>query len=275
MIEYKKIKGGFDMINRFELKMRAREVLRENYWLSVAACVLVSVITQIASSVLLPVNLLGSSMDLMSAGQSPFFMAAMSAGAMVVFLIMLLFGVAISIFFIAPLNASRIRFFIQSAKGNNNLKTMLDIFRSEHYLNVVKTLFMRDLRLIGWSLIYIIPFVVISTLSVFAEEAVYLMPVCFFALIPLIMKQYSYYMTDYIIAENPEMNYKECLELSRTMMRGCRFELFVLELSFIGWYLLGAMCFGIGVIFVTPYVSATIVQFYFDRKNTSVPCGEE
>lgn len=263
------------MINRFELKMRAREVLRENYWLSVAACALVSVFTQIATSVLLPANLLGNSMDIMSAGSSPFFMAAMSAGAMAVFFIMILFSIAISIFFISPLNASRLRFFIQSAKGNSDLKTMLDIFKGEHYTNVVKTLFMRDLRLLGWSLIYIIPVAVISVLSVFAEEAIYLMPICFFALIPLIMKQYSYYMTDYIIAENPQMNPKECLELSRKMMRGCRFELFILELSFIGWYLLGAMCCGIGVIFVNPYVSATIVQFYFDRKNNFVPYGEE
>lgn len=263
------------MINRFELKTRAREVLHTNYWLSVAACALVSVFTQIATGVLLPANLLGNRMDMMSASTSPFFMASMSAGAMAVFFIMMIFAIVISIFFISPLNASRIRYFIQSANGKSDLKTMIDIFKSENYLNVVKTLFMRDLRLIGWSLIYIIAVAIVSTMSVFVKEAVYLMPVCFFALIPLLMKQYSYYMTDYIIAENPKKYWKECLNLSRKMMKGCRFELFVLELSFIGWYLLGAMLCGIGVIFVAPYVSATIVQFYFDRKNIHVEYGVE
>ena len=74
-------------------------------------------------------------------------------------------------------------------------------------------------------------------------------------------------MTDYIIAENPEMNWKECLEKSTKMMKSIRFKTFVLKLSFIGWMLLGIMLCGIGTFFVRPYIEATIAQLYLERKN--------
>lgn len=86
--------------------------------------------------------------------------------------------------------------------------------------------------------------------------------------IPGIIKAYSYSMAMYILAENPEMGAREAIDRSKAMMDGHKMELFVLELSFIGWYLLCAITFGIAAIWVVPYVSATITNFYNSIKNT-------
>ena len=51
------------------------------------------------------------------------------------------------------------------------------------------------------------------------------------------------------------------------MMRGYKGKLFLLDLSFIGWYILGALCFGIGILFVAPYVTLARTNFYFSLKQ--------
>lgn len=86
--------------------------------------------------------------------------------------------------------------------------------------------------------------------------------------IPGIIKALSYYMTMYILAENPEIGALEAINRSKAMMDGHKMELFVLQLSFIGWYLLCGVTFGIAGIWVIPYVNATMANFYNSIKNT-------
>lgn len=86
--------------------------------------------------------------------------------------------------------------------------------------------------------------------------------------IPGIIKAYSYSMAMYILAENPEIGALEAINRSKAMMDGHKMELFVLNLSFIGWYLLCAVTLGIAGIWVVPYVSATTANFYNSIKNT-------
>ncbi len=85
--------------------------------------------------------------------------------------------------------------------------------------------------------------------------------------IPGIIKAYSYSMSMYILAENPEIGALEAINRSKAMMNGHKMELFVLELSFIGWYLLCAITFGIAGVWVFPYMSATFANFYNKIKN--------
>lgn len=84
--------------------------------------------------------------------------------------------------------------------------------------------------------------------------------------IPGIIKSFSYAMAPYIIAENPEIGALEAINRSKAMMEGHKMELFVLSLSFIGWYMLGAVTFGIAFIWIIPYVSATMANFYNSVK---------
>ncbi len=85
--------------------------------------------------------------------------------------------------------------------------------------------------------------------------------------IPGIIKSYSYSMAMYILAENPEIGAREAINRSKAMMEGHKMELFVLHLSFIGWNLLGIITFGIAYIWVTPYMCATVANFYNSIKT--------
>ena len=85
-------------------------------------------------------------------------------------------------------------------------------------------------------------------------------------IIPGIIKAYAYSMTPYIIADEPEIDFMEAIRKSQEMMRGHKFRLFKLQLSFIGWFLLGALAFGIGLFFIYPYYQLAHANFYLDIR---------
>ena len=85
--------------------------------------------------------------------------------------------------------------------------------------------------------------------------------------IPGIIKTYSYSMAFYVLADNPEMTAREALRESKEIMKGHKWELFVLELSFILWMILGLFTLGFAYIYVIPYMSATVANFYQKIKR--------
>lgn len=86
--------------------------------------------------------------------------------------------------------------------------------------------------------------------------------------IPGIIASYSYAMVPYIMADNPEMKASEALEASKKMMDGNKMRLFCLTFSFIGWAILCVFTCGIGGIVLTPYVEATMADFYREISGT-------
>ena len=85
-------------------------------------------------------------------------------------------------------------------------------------------------------------------------------------IIPGIVKAFSYSMTPFILEENPELGANEAIDHSRAMMKGHKFDLFWLLLSFIGWGFLCLFTFGIGYLWLIPYMSTSISAFYEDVK---------
>ncbi len=85
--------------------------------------------------------------------------------------------------------------------------------------------------------------------------------------IPGIIKAYAYSMAFYVRADHPEYNWKQCLQESMRITDGHKMELFVLDLSFIGWYFVGSLCLGIGTLWVAPYHETTKVLYYEAYKN--------
>ena len=86
-------------------------------------------------------------------------------------------------------------------------------------------------------------------------------------IIPGIIKGYSYAMTPYILkdkfaAGQTDIGATEAITESRHLMDGHKMDLFVLDLSFIGWGLLGIITCGIGFIWITPYYRQTKTNFY-------------
>ncbi len=89
------------------------------------------------------------------------------------------------------------------------------------------------------------------------------------SLIPIvgIIKHCSYSMTFFIQNDHPEMSGTQAITASRKMMNGHKLELFVLELSFIGWILLSCLTFGILlIVYVGPYMEATMAAYYEKLK---------
>ena len=80
--------------------------------------------------------------------------------------------------------------------------------------------------------------------------------------IPGIIKAYAYSQAFFIKADHIDYDWRTCLDESIRMMEGRKMDLFFLDLSFIGWYILGAICFGIGSLWVIPYHTAARTQFY-------------
>ncbi len=90
------------------------------------------------------------------------------------------------------------------------------------------------------------------------------------------IKHYSYLLVPYIVAENPDIRPREAVSLSRRMMNGHKWECFKLEFSFIGWYLLGFVTFGlVDALWVVPYETATVTEFYAARRAEAKAAGLE
>ena len=139
------------------------------------------------------------------------------------------------------------RFFILNQTAQPGIGTLLDGFRSGHYVNIVLTMFLRDLFTALWSLLLVVPGIV---------------------------KHYEYLRVPYIIAENPAMDYKEAFQISKQMMDGEKMEAFIMDLSFLGWYLLSAVTCGLLAIFyVNPYVQASFAEMYTFNKQKAYQEG--
>lgn len=89
--------------------------------------------------------------------------------------------------------------------------------------------------------------------------------------IPGIIKSYSYALTPYILVEHPEMSANEAIEESMRLMDGHKFDLFYLQLSFIGWAILSILSLGLGVFWLIPYQMTAQAAFYRDIKNEAMP----
>ncbi|MBE6120575.1 MAG: DUF975 family protein [Erysipelotrichaceae bacterium] len=131
------------------------------------------------------------------------------------------------------------KYFILSIKENPSTSTLFDFFKTS-YWNIVKVMFFYQIKIVLWTLCFIVPGII---------------------------KAYEYCMVPYILAEHPEMESAAVFERSRMLTQNNKMNIFVLEISFIGWLFLGMMCCGIGVIFVSPYIDITMTHLYLKLKE--------
>lgn len=88
-------------------------------------------------------------------------------------------------------------------------------------------------------------------------------------IIPGIIAGYRYRFALYNLCENPEMGVMEALNMSKAQTRGHKWELFVLDLSWIGWNILCALTLGILSIWITPYIQQTDIGYFQAIKEMS------
>ena len=160
--------------------------------------------------------------------------------AIVISIIIAIVGVAVSIFLKNPLEAGGQHFFMENHEGKGTLSSFVVAFKS-NYLNVVKTLFFRDLYTLLWTLLFIIPGII---------------------------KAYEYRMIPYLLAEDTGMDCQTAFEKSKEMMEGNKWKAFVLDLSFIGWYLLNILTCGLlGLLYINPYKYQTGAELYYALRD--------
>ncbi len=90
-------------------------------------------------------------------------------------------------------------------------------------------------------------------------------------IIPGIIASFSYAMTFFIMADNPNLSANEAIKASKEMMRGHKTDLFLLELSFIGWILLSVLSFGIGFLWLGSYIYTANAIFYHEIRVEEAP----
>ncbi|MBQ7574334.1 MAG: DUF975 family protein [Clostridia bacterium] len=151
-------------------------------------------------------------------------------------------GALIRIFLYNPLVVGCEGFFMVNSKEKAKLSEIKRGF-SPNWLHNVGAMLLKDIFLCLWSLLFIIPGII---------------------------KSYSYCMVPFILADNPNIGAKEAITLSRKMMDGNKWRAFVLDLSFIGWFLLAGLTGGIlGIFYVNPYVYSTHAELYHALKNNA------
>jgi len=109
--------------------------------------------------------------------------------------------------------------------------------------------------------------------SFFPSFVLYLLLMLFIGLwtllliVPGIIKSFSYSMAYFILRDNPGIGALEAITQSRKMMVGYKWKLFLLCLSFLGWGLLCCLTFGIGFLWLCPYIYLSVANFYEDIKK--------
>ena len=225
------------MWNRAELKMRGNMAFKKNYVSAVVVALLMGIFGTVSGES--SARRVSENSDIYSGN---LFNVGMITGLLVgITTVVILIVLVAKVFVGNLLKMGGYRFFILNQTAQPGIGTLLDGFRSGHYVNIVLTMFLRDLFTALWSLLLVVPGIV---------------------------KHYEYLMVPYIIAENPAMDYKEAFQISKQMMDGEKMEAFIMDLSFLGWYLLSAVTCGLLAIFyVNPYVQASFAEMYTFNKQ--------
>lgn len=167
--------------------------------------------------------------------QRTVYFVTVAVALIVIFVIFASVVVALVMLLYNPFYVGMQRFMLKSVDDRAQMKEVAYGF-DHSYRNVVKTMFHRDLQVFLWAILLIIPG---------------------------IYKKYQYRMVSYILAEHPDMDYREVLQMSKDMMEGEKWNALVLDLSFIPWHLLGMITCGmVELFYVSPYYYLTDAALY-------------
>ena len=218
------------MWTRVQIKNNAKSVMAKNYWMMLG----------ITSVYLILGGMMSSAYSTVQVTYQQY-VDYLPARTLIVLSVLLLgislLSAAFGAFVTNPLEVGKNRYFMKVRLMPARFGDLFFAFgdAKRYYMNVVKTQFLRGLYTFLWSLLLVVPGIV---------------------------KSYEYRMMPYIQAENPSLPSRRVFELSKQMTEGEKWNIFVLDLSFIGWSLLSAIACCIGVYFVQPYFEATYAELY-------------
>ncbi|MCI5801517.1 MAG: DUF975 family protein [Oscillospiraceae bacterium] len=229
---------------RAYLKENAKQVLKWSYWNALLVCFLAELLGGAAGG---------------GGGSASFHYSSGTSGTgggelpaeivvlmVVIAVIFLLAVAAFQVFVTNPVQVGKRRYFIANRQRRGETGQLFSLFRKGMYLNVVKVMFLRDLYTFLWSLLFVVPGVI---------------------------KGYEYSMIPYLLAENPNLDAERAFQISKAMTSEEKLDMWVLDLSFIGWRLLGILACCMGLYFVFPYIEATWAELYAVLKYKGISAG--
>lgn len=228
------------MWNRAELKSDAKLALRGRYWQAFLVSLLAEIVLDLffLVDIIMQWHLLNSG-NLLRTNPIEIF-NQMQIERTVNFL-----NIFYGIFVGYPIVIGLARFFLGNRSGSGDSNDLFaPFFRS--YGSRVGAIFVTRLFVFLWSLLLIVPGII---------------------------KVLEYSQVEYLLAENPEMPGSRAREISRILTDGEKSSIFVLWLSFLGWYALGLICAGVGDLFVNPYYRATMAELYVTLRDKAVREG--
>jgi len=230
-----------------ELKREAREVLKKCYPTALAVTVITAVLNntgKVSGAISESIPSLSGKLGGLAVASELDLAAVIILLAVTVF--SALFGSVLMMLISGPIKVGECRYFLEGTQYRFDIKNILHGFVCGKYINILFTLVIKEIFVFLWSLLFIIPGII---------------------------KGYAYCMAPYILAENPNIPAKQVIDISCRMTKGHKFDIFMLELSFIGWYILGALAFGIGTVFVLPYGRASMAQMYLALRSDALDKG--
>lgn len=240
-----------------ELLMEKAKKRLSTSWGEAIGAVAVFLGISVLSSVLMQFG--GLFFQIAGAGVAPLISASGDSVAVALFLMLLV--ILLFILFLvlvllvqfalyAALTFGYAKFMILFTRGEKtDIALLFEPFRSKKlFKTVLITYLLKSLYIALWGMLFVIP--------------------GYFAL-------YSYALTMFILAENPELKPSQALEKSKRIMQGHRAELFWLHCRFIGWGLLTLMSGGIGLLWLYPYMMCTTINFYEKLKRRSAVVSPE
>lgn len=161
-----------------------------------------------------------------------------AVATLIVMVIMYAASFGIISILLLPLEWGFALFFLRVARAQSaDYGTLFDGFKD--YLRIFLTMLLQTIYTMLWMLLLIVPGIV---------------------------KNYSYAMTSFVLADDPNIKYDAAIEESMRLMDGHKMQLFLIDLSMIGWWILSCLTFGIGFLFLAPYVMTTHAHFYEGLK---------
>lgn len=244
------------------LKINAKKSVRQNYWRYIAVSFLVTLICgtgftstgllwhspvdemgQLVQDIAKSVALVEGMRSILDAVMNWFFRTDTLVG-IIGFVASVIIWVLFKIFIANIVKVNALRFYLESRTyPKTRVKKLVYLFKGKDIRNPAKIMLcMYVYRFLWW-----------------------------FTIVGGVIKTYEYSMIPYILAENPDISKKEAFQLSRQLMQGKKFGLFVLQISFLPWFMLGLLTMGLtNIFFLDAYLAATEAEFYMMLRRDVV-----
>ena len=228
------------MFIRSELKQKAKNSIHKNIWLCIGVTLIYALLTR---------ELFGVEFNIET--NEAFFRVGLGSAANIsldfihleiptsIVAVVSIASLAFSFFIVNPIVVGHARFYLDNREQNSYFETLFFAFNKD-YLNIVKVMLLRELYIALWTLCFIVPGFI---------------------------KLYEYSMIPYLLAENPALDSEQAFAMTKEITYGAKFNLFVLDLSFILWEIFGTLTLGIGQLYVNVYTAATKVEAYIFLKE--------